>query len=89
MNVEQIGALLAQVGAQLTEKVATWNLYHWAAAIFALGMALILGKAVFEELRYSKSLVGRVFIVCATAAVLLFAAAAYTEVAAANGWRWL
>lgn len=89
MNVEQIGALLAQISALATEKVATWTLYHWAAGVFTLGLGMVLSKSLYEELRYSNSLVSRLFIVCATVAVLLFAAAAYTEVTSANGWRWL
>ncbi|MHB1133705.1 MAG: hypothetical protein ACYC4L_15135 [Chloroflexota bacterium] len=80
MSMEQFAALF-------TEKVAAWTLYHWAGSVFALGLAGVLSKALYEELRDSKSLVNRFFIICATVSVLLVAAAAYTEVANANGWR--
>lgn len=71
----------------LLQGVQTWTLYHWAGFVFSLGLAGVMGKALWEELRDNKSLIGRFFIVCATVAVLLLATAMFAEVARSNGWR--
>lgn len=72
---------------QLTQRLQAWTLYHWAGLAFGLGLAAVMGKALWEELRDNKSMVSRFFIVCATIAALLLAAAMLGEVIRSNGWQ--
>ncbi len=73
--------------ALLAERMQAWSLYHWSAIVFGLGLAGVMGKALYEELRDNKSIMGRFFIICTTVAVVLLAAAIYLQLADANDWH--
>jgi hypothetical protein len=73
--------------ALLVQRMQTWTLYHWSAIVFGIGLATVLGKALYEELRDNKSIIGRFFILCTTVAVVLFGVAIYLQLAAANDWH--
>lgn len=41
----------------------TWTLFHWAGISFGAGFAVVMAKAVVDEVRDAKGVAGKIFIV--------------------------
>lgn len=71
--------------AELQALTRAWTLFHWAGVTFAIGFVAVMSKAVFDEVREAKGVVGKFFIVCMAAGTALIGVALLLE--ANRAWK--
>lgn len=86
LSAEKAGLLVLQEQwAELQAVTRAWTLFHWAGVSFGIGFAAVMGKAVVDEVREAKGIVGKFFIVCMAVGAVLIAVALLIE--ANKAWK--